>query len=112
MVTWKNLAVAAAAAIGYAQAAPGSSQSRSSNNNNNIVKDNYIIRLRDDVSDFEAHTSWVTGVHKRNMAKRGLNDVFKGIRREFNYKNVKVRGYSGEFDDATLEELRKSDAVS
>ena len=107
MVSLKNIAVAAAAIVGYVHAAPSSFRK-----NSNIIEDSYVIRLKPGVADFQAHTSWVTNVHKRNLAKRSGVKHYKGIEREFNFEHVKTKGYSGVFDHATIEEIRNSDAVS
>lgn len=110
MVNFKNLAVAGAALLGFAQAAPYSSHvTRSS-----VIKDGYIIKLKPGAEDFDfdTHVSWVEGVHKRNVAKRSLSDrAYKGINRKFTGKNH-WNGYAGEFDEATIAEIENNPDVS
>lgn len=108
MVSFKNLVVAAVALVGFAQAAPTTHIAQT----DTIVKDGYIIKLRSGTSDFDSHVSWVKGVHKRNLAKRGaIEQVFKGIERmytgEFHWN-----GYAGQFDADTIKEIRNHPDVS
>lgn len=109
MVNWKKFAAATTAILGYAQAAPAPDSKQTQDSD--IVKGRYIIRLRDEVADFQTHIGWVNGAHRRNAEEANFKDAPKGVLREFNYPNVKLKGYSGEFDEATLEELRNNDAV-
>lgn len=113
MVNWKAIAVAATSLLaGLADAAPTTGREvniRSST----IIKDGYIIKLKPGVtSNLEAHTMWVNNIHKRNLAKRGLDTRrYRGIERMFTGKNH-FNGYAGEFDELTIEEIRNSPEVS
>lgn len=110
MVNLTNIALAATALLGYVQAAPASRDVAA--RPNTIVKDGYIIKLKPGAKDFDSHVSWVKGVHKRNLAKRGAAEhTYKGIERQFTGKNH-FNGYSGEFDELTIEEIRNNPDVS
>lgn len=68
-----------------------------------IVPGKYIVTLRD-AATVESHITWVNGVHSRSLSKRdgrGVNRVWKN-----NFK-----GYSGEFDEATVGEILQSEDV-
>lgn len=111
MVNIKNLALAGATLLGFAQAAPYTS---SHTTRASVVKDGYIIRLAPGAEDFDfdSHVSWVEGVHKRNLAKRSLSErAYKGINRKFTGKNH-WNGYSGEFDESTIAEIESNPDVS
>ncbi|CAJ0542787.1 Ff.00g002530.m01.CDS01 [Fusarium sp. VM40] len=72
------------------------------------VPDKYIITLKPDSSDakVEAHLSWVEGVHRRSLAKR---DTI-GVEKTFNISSWSA--YSGEFDQATIDEIKNSPEVA
>lgn len=72
------------------------------------VPDKYIITLKPDASDakVEAHLSWVEGVHRRSLAKRDTS----GVEKTFNISSWSA--YSGEFDQATIDEIKNSPEVS
>lgn len=69
----------------------------------------YIVKFREG-TDVQAHTSWVAGVHKRNLAKRDANaegEAPAGIQKVYRA----FTGYSGSFDDATIKEIEASEDV-
>lgn len=72
------------------------------------VSGKYIVILKDDISSeaAESHMTWVNGVHKRNLDGRQLS----GVEMQYGFGNF--HGYSGKFDDATLEEIRNNPEVS
>lgn len=78
------------------------------------VPGKYIVTFKSglNVDQIDAHTTWASNVHKRNLERRGLaeRDQYSGI--EKNYKINKFAAYSGSFDDATIEEIRNSADVS
>ncbi|CBF81670.1 hypothetical protein AN5558.2 [Aspergillus nidulans FGSC A4] len=78
------------------------------------VPGKYIVTFKSglNVDQIDAHTSWASNVHKRNLERRGLaeRDQYSGI--EKNYKINKFAAYSGSFDDATIEEIRNSADVA
>ncbi|RDW65929.1 S8 family peptidase [Aspergillus mulundensis] len=78
------------------------------------VPGKYIVTFKSGIQteQIDAHTTWASNVHKRNLERRGLaeRDQYSGI--EKNYKINKFAGYSGSFDDATIEEIRNSAEVA
>ncbi|KAL3438435.1 subtilisin-like protein [Aspergillus tetrazonus] len=78
------------------------------------VPGKYIVTFKSglNVDQIDAHTTWASNVHKRNLERRGLaeRDQYSGI--EKNYKINKFAAYSGSFDDATIEEIRNSADVA
>lgn len=73
---------------------------------NVTVPGKYIVILKPDVkvSEMNTHMTWVTDVHSRSITRRDSKGIDKVW--EDNFK-----GYSGEFDDKTLEEIAQSDEV-
>lgn len=74
----------------------------------------YIVTFKSgiDTAKIEAHTSWATNLHKRNLARRDASedsDLPSGIQKNYKIKNFAA--YFGSFDDSTIEEIRKSDDV-
>ncbi|CAI6090477.1 hypothetical protein V2G26_005958 [Clonostachys chloroleuca] len=71
----------------------------------------YIVVLKDTVKNFESHIEWARSVHKRNLAKRDLDErTYSGI--DFTYTgNNHFNGYAGHFDPDTVEEFRNSGDV-
>jgi len=68
----------------------------------------YIVILKDGVTSkgAESHLGWVNDVHKRSFGRRDLTGV------ETTYEiGDKFRGYTGQFDEATLEEIKKNPDV-
>ncbi|KAL4742525.1 alkaline protease 1 [Aspergillus similis] len=78
------------------------------------VPGKYIVTFKSglNVDQIDAHTTWASNVHKRNLERRGLaeRDQYSGV--EKNYKINKFAAYSGSFDDATIEEIRNSADVA
>ncbi|KAL4776471.1 subtilisin-like protein [Aspergillus nidulans var. acristatus] len=78
------------------------------------VPGKYIVTFKSGLNgdQIDAHTTWASNVHKRNLERRGLaeRDQYSGI--EKNYKINKFAAYSGSFDDATIEEIRNSADVA
>lgn len=77
------------------------------------VPGKYIVTFKSGLQaeQIDAHTTWASKVHKRNLERRGLGerDQFSGI--EKNFKINKFAAYSGSFDETTIEEIRKSQDV-
>ena len=79
------------------------------------VEDSYIVTLKPDVETavFSAHTAWVNKVHAASVSAvtaRNNGKKLTGVDRVFDVAGYK--GYSGRFDSATLEEIKKSNLVS
>lgn len=74
-----------------------------------VIPGKYIVTLKEGISSdaVDSHLSWVSNVHKRSLSRRDTVGVEKtyGIGEFFN-------GYAGEFDDATLEEIKNNPDVS
>lgn len=74
----------------------------------------YIVTFKPgtDAAAIESHTLWATDLHKRNLERRDSThgDTPAGI--EKNYKIKDFAAYAGSFDDATIEEIRKSADVA
>ncbi|KAG6355809.1 hypothetical protein INS49_003775 [Diaporthe citri] len=76
----------------------------------NYVPKSYIIQFKEDV-DVAAHAQWARSVHTRNLSryrKRALPEGLDGVKTIFR----QFRGYIGDFDDLTIEEIRAHPNVS
>jgi cerevisin len=89
-----------------------------SSNNADVVPNSYIIKFRDHVTDDGAseHHSWIQEIHstregeRLELRKRGMiplvDDIFHGLKHT--YKVGKgFMGYSGHFDEETIEQVRR-----
>ncbi|EPE09146.1 alkaline proteinase [Ophiostoma piceae UAMH 11346] len=66
----------------------------------------YIVTLKDSAAvDTESHLSWVTNLHRRSLSARNT----AGIEKTYNISNWSA--YAGEFDDATIEEIKANPDV-
>ncbi|KAK2741926.1 hypothetical protein FQN57_005485 [Myotisia sp. PD_48] len=76
----------------------------------NIIPNAYIVVMKEDLSeaDFTSHMSWVANVHSANAAASGVAGI-DGVKFVYNVDNFK--GYSGKFDDNTLNELVMNENV-
>ena len=70
-----------------------------------VVPSKYIVTLKSDAST-ESHLNWVSEVHSRSLTKRDTVGV------EQTYNISSWHAYAGEFDDATLEEIKNNPDVS
>ncbi|KAL4913648.1 peptidase S8/S53 domain-containing protein [Aspergillus aurantiobrunneus] len=74
----------------------------------------YIVTFKSGLptEQIDAHTTWASNVHKRNLERRDLaeRDGFSGIENKF--KINKFAAYVGSFDDATIEEIRNNEDVA
>jgi cerevisin len=87
------------------------------------IPNSYIIKFKDHVkqSDAAAHHSWVLDLHrstesrKLELRKRSqfpmLDDAFNGLKHTYNIAGSFL-GYSGHFDDAVVDQLRRHPDVS
>ncbi|EJT82427.1 oryzin [Gaeumannomyces tritici R3-111a-1] len=73
------------------------------------VPNSYIVTLKQGASaaSFESHLSWVGDVHRRSISKRDTT----GVDKVFNL-GAGFTAYSGSFDTATLQEIKKSAEVA
>ncbi|WYZ45727.1 hypothetical protein EsH8_VIII_001043 [Colletotrichum jinshuiense] len=102
MVNFKNITAVVAALVSFGAAAPTARDEPAPD-----VTGKFIITLKPGIStrDIDSHLSWVDAVHKRSMSRRDTAGVEK------KYKIGKFNGYSGHFDDVTIEELRNNSDV-
>ncbi|KAF9775724.1 hypothetical protein IL306_006142 [Fusarium sp. DS 682] len=105
MVHLKSFAVLTTALLGCSLAAPTTSSGVDS-----TIPGSYIITLKSEIKApaVETHLKWVGDVHKRSLEKRdGDNGVEKTFETEAGF-----HGYSGTFDDVTVEQIKKSPEVA
>ncbi|KAF5019286.1 hypothetical protein F66182_8704 [Fusarium sp. NRRL 66182] len=68
----------------------------------------WIVALKpESAPDLQHHVRWVTELHARNLQKRG--ETPKGVDKTFDFPGFV--GYSGSFDDETLEALKVDASV-
>ncbi|KAL1849396.1 hypothetical protein Daus18300_013278 [Diaporthe australafricana] len=96
----KKLALVAGALLPFVNAAPVASAPEA-----RAIPSKYIVTLKE-TADVESHLGWVKDVHARSLGRRDL----AGVEKTFNISDF--NGYSGSFDDATIEEIKASDAVA
>ncbi|KAI1639952.1 peptidase S8/S53 domain-containing protein [Biscogniauxia mediterranea] len=68
----------------------------------------YIVTLKTDATptEVETHLAWVSDVHKRSLNTRST----AGVEKTFNISSWSA--YAGEFDDATIEEIKNNPEVA
>ncbi|KAK1979551.1 subtilase [Colletotrichum cereale] len=105
MVGFKRFAMLAAAAC--AMAAPAR-RDDATEVTAQTIDGSYIITLKDTISPegLTSHLSWVTDVFSRSLDKR----QFTGAEKTYSFSSF--RGYSGKFDDATIELIKSSPEVA
>lgn len=86
------------------------------------IPDSYIIKFKEHVSESGAssHQSWVQDLHAKKdderleLRKRGqepiVETVFEGLKHTYSLSGF--LGYSGHFDEATIEAVRRHPDVS
>ncbi|KAL4782826.1 peptidase S8/S53 domain-containing protein [Aspergillus varians] len=78
------------------------------------VPGKYIVTFKSGLGSeqIDAHTTWASNVHKRNLERRDLpdEDLFAGIEKYFKIRNFAA--YVGSFDEATIDEIRNSTDVA
>lgn len=85
------------------------------------VPNSYMVVFKKHVKDASKHHDWVQSVHSKNsqermeLRKRSTelpisNEVFEGLKHTYEMPGMK--GYSGHFDQETIEEIRKHPDVS
>lgn len=91
--------------------------------NAETVPDSYIVVFKDHVDESAAalHHSWIQDIHlesenlRTELRKRSqfpiANDVFEGLKHTYNIAGSFL-GYSGHFDDSTIEQVRNHPDVS
>ncbi|KAK1499055.1 subtilase [Colletotrichum cuscutae] len=106
MVGFKQLALLAAATCGFA--APTLKERAAETMVQTRAENSYIITLKSSVGSqgLTSHLSWVNDVHSRSLDKR----QFTGAERTYSFNSF--QGYSGKFDDATIEAIKASPEVA
>lgn len=101
MINVRSLAIFIGALLPAALGAPVTKRA-------DIIEGKYIVTLKPgvDAPSVESHLSWVADVHKRSFAKRNT----AGIEKTYNISDWK--GYAGEFDEATIAEIKANPDVS
>ncbi|SPO03721.1 related to Alkaline protease 1 [Cephalotrichum gorgonifer] len=92
----KTIGVLLGALLGQASTAPAGPTAA-------VIADKYIITLKSDVASVESHVSWAANLHTQSIQRRGA-----GVDKVWS-KNFK--GYSGQFDEQTIEEIRSNEDV-
>lgn len=94
MMNLKPVALVLGALLVPAFAAPASLE--------DLLPDRYIVTLKNNVESngVDSHISWVNTVHRRGLERRagGVDKVW----------SKSFKGYSGQFDEVTLEDIRAS----
>ncbi|KAF3356042.1 Alkaline proteinase like [Verticillium longisporum] len=108
---FQRLSVLVAALLPVGLAAPVQSEERDAESFGVVgasAKDSYIITLKDDLEarDVESHLDWLNEVQARALNKRD----FPGVKKH--YDIGAYHGYSGKFDEETLEAIKASPEVA
>ena len=100
MAIFSKLLCLSLAAASFASAADILSIS----NTQDVIPDSYIVVMKDEVSAtaFEAHKNWLSETHRTNMTRRDMG--FDG-RVKHSYNFGRMKGYSGKFDQAAVDEI-------
>lgn len=73
-----------------------------------VIPGRYIVALKpSEEIDVDLHTRWVSDVHAQNLARRGGES--SGVDQTFSFPGF--QGYSGSFDDETLEIIKANSSV-
>ena len=101
MINVRNIALFLGALLPAALAAPVTSK-------RDVIPGKYIVTLKEgvDPTSLESHLTWVNDVHKRSLGKRNT----AGIEKKYGINNWNA--YAGEFDDATIAEIKANPDVS
>ncbi|KAK1843016.1 alkaline serine protease alp1 [Colletotrichum chrysophilum] len=103
MTNFRRLALAVGALLPVVLAAPAAIK----RDEPKFAPGKYIVTLKEDAAaNVDSHLTWVANVHRRSLGKRDT----VGVENKFNISNWNA--YSGEFDEATIEEIKKSPEVA
>ncbi|KAI8307386.1 Alkaline proteinase [Colletotrichum sp. SAR11_59] len=103
MTNFRRLALAVGALLPVVLAAPAAIK----RDEPKFAPGKYIVTLKEDAAaNVDSHLTWVADVHRRSLGKRDT----VGVENRFNISNWNA--YSGEFDEATIEEIKKSPEVA
>jgi len=75
-----------------------------------VLPNKYIVTLKNNLvkPQVDNHLSWVQNVHRRSLGRRD-GEITAGVEKVW---SESFKGYSGEFDATTIEEIQASDEVS
>ncbi|TDZ61490.1 Alkaline proteinase [Colletotrichum trifolii] len=104
MINVRRIALAIGALLPAVLAAPAAGNANVKRAED-IVPGKYIVTLKETAA-VESHLDWVSDVHRRSLGKRDT----AGVENKFNISSWNA--YSGEFDDATIEEIKKNPEVA
>ncbi|KAK5083372.1 proteinase B [Exophiala xenobiotica] len=87
-----------------------------SSSNSEPIANNYMIVFKDHVTDAgaKAHQSWVQDVHEKQVMKTELKkrdqisfqeEIYQGLKHTYSMPGL--MGYSGHFDEDTIEQVRR-----
>ncbi|KAF2995502.1 proteinase B [Curvularia kusanoi] len=104
MINVRNLAIFLGALLPAVIAAPAAPITK----RDDIIPGKFIVTLKPgvDAATAESHLNWVADVHKRSFAKRNT----AGIEKKYDIKDWKA--YAGEFDEATIAEIKANPDVA
>ncbi|CAI4219730.1 unnamed protein product [Parascedosporium putredinis] len=105
MMHLKSLTLLLGALLSGALAAPASPRGVSPQ----VVPNKYIVTLRNNLvqPQVDSHLSWVENVHRRSLSRRD-SEASGGVDKVW---SASFKGYSGEFDAATIQEIQASEEV-
>lgn len=79
-----------------------------------VIPNSYIVVMKEDIAPevISRHETWVSNssVIARRLMKRGRRRSLAGLRRR--YRLGKLKGYTGEFDSQTVEEIKARPEVA
>ncbi|KAI2630184.1 alkaline proteinase [Hypomontagnella submonticulosa] len=104
MANLRRLALFLGALLPAAFAAPTPAQQK-----REVIPNKYIVTLKEGISteDFKSHVNWARDVHARSLTKRDT----VGVEKEYSISSS-FNAYAGEFDAATLEQLKNNPDVA
>lgn len=105
MMHLKSFTLLLGALLSGALAAPASPRGVSPQ----VVPNKYIVTLRNNLvqPQVDSHLSWVENVHRRSLSRRD-SEASGGVDKVW---SASFKGYSGEFDAATIQEIQASEEV-
>lgn len=116
-----SLAACAAAAPSFShETIHGDAAPLLSSSNAEVIPNAYIVKFKKHVTESAAsdHHMWIQDIHSSresvhlDLKKRGLvDDVFRGLKHTYKIGQGFL-GYSGHFDDETIEKVRRHPDVS
>lgn len=74
------------------------------------VANKWIVTLKDS-ADPTAHYTWLSGLHSRVRARSEGGDLSAFFTSQYEYDFGSWRGYAGEFDETSLDEIKARDDV-